>query len=153
MISLLRGANMKKNIIIIISIILLLAIITSLIINKQSKGEFIKLNYKEIKEKLNNKEDFILVISRTTCSHCLEYKPKVQEISINYNIKTYYIDIDEETKTNKEKLLEELDLDGSTPITLFIKNGKEASLMDRINGNQSKQKTIEKFKKMGFIKK
>ena len=152
MLLLLRGENMKKNIILIISIILLLTIIITLIINKQEKGEFIKLNYKEIKEKINNKEDFILVVSRTTCSHCLEYKPKVQEITTKYKIKAYYIDYDEDENT-KDKLLEDLDLDGSTPITLFFKKGKQTSLMDRINGNLSKEKEIEKFKKMGFIKK
>lgn len=143
----------KKNIIFIIAIILLITIISLLIFNKQTKGEFTKINYNQIKEKIKNKDNFILIVSRTTCSHCLDYKPKVKEITKEYNIKVYYIDYDEESKTNQDKLLNDLNLDGSTPITMFFKKGEETSLMDRLNGDLSKSKVIEKLKKMGFIKK
>ena len=143
----------KKNIIIIISFILLLLLSILLLINNQNSGELKKISYNEIKEKINNKDNFILLVSRTTCSHCLEYKPKIKNIAKKYNITIYYIDYDEESKKNQDKLLKDLDLDGSTPITMFFKKGKETSLMDRLNGDLSESKALEKIKKMGFIKK
>lgn len=141
----------KKNHIFIIAIIILIAIISILIINNLNKGELIKLNYNEITKKIDNQEDFILVVSKSTCSHCATYKPKLKKIAKDYKIKIYYIDYDNESQENQDKLLKNLNLDGSTPITLFIKEGKETSVLNRLEGDLSSTKVIEKFKKMGFI--
>lgn len=141
----------KKNHIFIIAIIILIAIISTLIINNLNKGELIKLNYNEITKKIDNQEDFILVVSKSTCSHCATYKPKLKKIAKDYKIKIYYIDYDNESQENQDKLLKNLNLDGSTPITLFIKEGKETSVLNRLEGDLSSTKVIEKFKKMGFI--
>ena len=116
-----------------------------------SNGTLQKINYKELTKKINNKENFVLIVSRTDCSHCMSYKPKVKQIAKDYNLIIYYIDFDEEK--NKEKFLKEYNLDGSTPITLFIKNGKETSLLNRLEGDLEEEKVIERLKKMGFIKK
>lgn len=147
---------MKKNnnIIYIITIILII-IISLLTINYLNTGKkssnLEQITHKQIKEKLKNKESFILVISQSTCSHCATYKPKLEQIAKEYGITIYYTNYDEEK--NKEKLLEDLNLNGSTPITLFFKDGKETSILNRLEGDLSQQKVIEKFKKMGFIKK
>ena len=142
----------KKNIIFIIAIILLIVIISILLSNNKGTGELTKLNYNQIKEKINNKEDFILIVSRSTCSHCASYKPKVEQIAKDYKITVYYTDYDEEKKDNQKKLLETLHLDGSTPMTLFINNGKETSILRRLEGDVEKDKIIERMKEMKFIK-
>ena len=143
----------KKNNLFIGIIIVFILIIGILIINtintKGNEGNLLKITHKEISQKLKNKEDFILIISRSNCSHCISYKPKVKQIAKDYKITVYYIDYDEEKKP--ETLLNELNLDGSTPITLFIKNGKETSVLKRLEGDLSKEKIIKKFKEMGFI--
>lgn len=144
----------NKNLIMISSILLIIIVSALLIINiiTPQKGNLISLNYNEITNKIKKKDSFILIVSRSTCSHCSEYKPKVESIAKKYNIDIYYIDFDLETKDNQEKFLDEYKLDGSTPITLFINNGKQTNLFDRIEGDISKETAIEKFKKMGFIK-
>lgn len=145
----------KNNIIymIAITIIIIIAfILISNISNNKNNKDLIELNYKEIKEKINNKDSFILVVSRTTCSHCMSYKPKLKKISNNYNLKIYYIDYDKESKKNQDKLFEELDIDGSTPITIFYKKGKQTSLFDRIEGDLSEKTIINKFKDLKYIK-
>ena len=144
----------NKNLIMISSILLIIIVSALLIINiiTPQKGNLISLNYHEITNKTKKKDSFILIVSRSTCSHCSEYKPKVESIAKKYNIDIYYIDFDLETKDNQEKFLDEYKLDGSTPITLFINNGKQTNLFDRIEGDISKETAIEKFKKMGFIK-
>ena len=47
----------------------------------------VRLSYDEIMEKIDNKESFILCISRTTCSHCNVYKPKLRKVANKYDIK------------------------------------------------------------------
>lgn len=139
--------NKKKNIIIIsISLILLIGIITVLIINYNSSNYFKKINYKEINEMVNNKEDFVLCISRTTCTHCQSYKPKLKSVAKEYKTNIYYIDIDEETKDNQKKFNDLISFDGSTPTTIFIKKGQEETTANRIEGDVSKKKIIEKLK-------
>ena len=84
----------KKQIIYILLIILLGGL---LVIFKDSifqNSNFIKLNYEEIKEKVNNKDSFILCVSRTKCSHCQNYKPKLSKVAKEYNIVIYYTEID-----------------------------------------------------------
>lgn len=144
----------KKNVIFTIAIIIFIIMISILIINNiinNKSGSLIELNYQQLKEKINNKDDFILIVSQTTCSHCASYKPKVKKISEEYKIDVYYIDYDNESDDNKKEFLKDFNLDGSTPITLFINNGKEKSMLNRIEGDVSKEKIIDTFKKMGFI--
>ena len=135
-----------------ISIILLITIISILIIYNLTQppiGDLKAITYEEIIEKQANKQDFILIISQTTCSHCESYKPKIKQIAQKHGITVYYIDID--TLSNEDEFLKELNLSGATPITLFFKSGKETSILNRIEGDLSTKKIINQFKKMGFI--
>ena len=145
----------KNNIfyIIIIIFIILIAFLLINTINNPNKGNLISLTYNQVQEKVKNKESFILVVSQSTCTHCASYKPKLEQIAADYKIDIYYIDYNLETKENQTKFLEKFNLDGSTPITIFIKEGKQTNLFDRLEGDVSETKAIEKFKKMGFIKK
>lgn len=145
--------NKNKSIYAIAIILFIIIIATLLIVNitTEKKGELISLNYKEIKEKVINKDNFILVVSQSTCSHCANYKPKLTTIAKKYNINIYYIDYDLEKTKDQKEFLEEYDLDGSTPVTIFIKKGRQTKLFDRIEGEVSKEKTISIYKKMGFI--
>ena len=138
-------------IIMIIFIILIAFLLINVLVNK-GKGSLIKISYNELEKKIDNKDTFILIDSRSTCSHCASYKPKLEKIANEYNLDIYYIDHDLETKQTEEKFLEEFDLDGSTPITMFIKKGKQTNLFDRIEGETSEKNAINKFKKMGYIK-
>lgn len=145
----------KGNKIFIIAIITFIAIISILIINyinTPKEGELIKITYKEITTKIENEDTFILIVSKSTCSHCATYKPKIKTIAKDYNIDIYYIDYDTENEETQKQLLKDLNLDGSTPITMFFENGKEKSLLNRLEGDLSSNKVIEKFKEMGFIK-
>ena len=108
-----------------------------------------KITYEELTTKKENQEDFILIVSRSNCSHCATYKPKVEEIAIKNEIIVYYIDTD--TLSNKDDFLEEFNLDGATPMTLFFKDGKETTVLNRIEGDLSSKTVKEKFKDMGFI--
>ena len=144
---------MKKNnnifYIAIIALIVIVSLLAINYINTPKQGNLEKITHKEINEKIDNKDSFILVVSQSTCSHCASYKPKLKQIAQEYKTDIYDIDYDEEK--DEEKFLEEFDLDGATPITLFFKDGEQESLLNRLEGDVSKETAIKKFKKMGFI--
>lgn len=139
---------MKKKII-IMSIIILIASLIYVIINNNSK--LIKLNYTEIKEKIENKDNFVLCISATNCSHCQNYKPKLKKIANKYNIKIYYINKDKLTEEEYKEFKTKLSFDGGTPTIIFFKQGEEKTTATRIEGNVKIEKIIEKLKNNGFI--
>lgn len=146
----------KRNKIFYGAIIIFIALISILLINyivSPKKGELKEISYNEIKKKTENKDDFILVVSKSTCSHCATYKPKVEKIAEDYGITIYFINYDNEKEETQKEFLKEFNLDGSTPITMFIENGKETSILNRLEGDLSSSKVIEKIKEMGFIKK
>lgn len=142
---------MKKtnNIILISAIVITMLIIVFLAIGKSKEGNLLELNLNNLKEKIENKETFVLCISKTTCSHCNDYKPKLESVASEYNIDIYYIDVD---KYDEEEFSNLISFDGSTPTTIFIKNGDEETTSNRINGDVSKSKIIDKLKSNDFIK-
>lgn len=144
----------KQSIITILIIILILGssfLLLNTMANSKQKGELKKITYEEINKKIANEDNFILIVSQSTCSHCATYKPKIEQICEDYKIDVYYIDYDLEK--NKKEFLEKFDLNGATPTTVFFQKGKEKSIFNRIEGDLSKQSVIETFKKMGFINK
>lgn len=138
----------NNNKIIVICGIILLIIIVVLFYIKYNKKQLIELTYTELVNKINNKDSFVLCISRTTCSHCYDYKPKLNEVAKEYKINIFYIDVD---KYNEEDFSNLISFDGSTPTTIFIKNGEEKTTSNRINGDVSKSKIISKLKSNDFI--
>ena len=143
----------RKNVIFIGISVLLILIIAFLVINKiYNKGKLTELNVNDVEEKINNKETFILCISKTTCTHCINYKPKLKKISKSYNLEIFYIDVDKYSTSDLNKFRQYISFDNSTPVTVFIKDGEEKTTSNRIFGDLSTNKIIEKFKSNGFIK-
>lgn len=143
-----------KNKIFNVAIILFVAIVVILIVNHVNtpeSGELVQIDYEELLEKVEEKEDFVLVVSQSTCSHCATYKPKLKMIAEDYGLDIFYIDYDVEVEEDQKEFLEDFHLSGATPMTLFFKDGKEKSLLNRLEGDLSTKKVLEKLEKMGFI--
>ena len=147
-----KNFNTKDKIIILIGIcamILLGAVIADRIMAKSYLSE---ISYDEVIEKLDNKDTFVLLISQTTCSHCATYKPKLKDVSNEYEIDVYYIDVDLLEEDEYNELNSRLSFKTSgTPLTIFLKNGEETTVANRIQGDSSKDKIIKKLKSNGFI--
>lgn len=147
----------KKSLIIEFVFIVLISIILIVLLsgNKMDNSEYdlIKVNYNEFIDKIDNEDSFILVVSQSTCSHCATYKPKLKKIASEYGINIFYIDYDTESDDIQKKFLNDFKLSGSTPTTIFIKEGKEISLLNRLEGDLTVEKITNHFEKMGFIKK
>ncbi len=145
---------MKKNnnLIWIIAIVILVLLLAFLIINKAiSKGNLVELTYDEFTEKIDNEESFVLCISLTTCSHCATYKPKLESVAKDYGIDLYYIDIDKYSDEEQEEFVKVINFNDTTPTTVFLKNGKETTASNRINGDVSTSRIIDKLKSNDFI--
>ena len=145
---------MKKNsnLIWIIAIVILVLLVAFLIINKAiSKGDLVELTYDEFTEKIDNEESFVLCVSRTTCSHCATYKPKLENVAKDYGIDLYYIDIDKYSEEEQDEFEKIINFNDSTPTTVFLKNGTETTASNRINGDVSTSRIIDKLKSNDFI--
>ena len=145
---------MKKNsnLIWIIAIVILVLLLSFLIINKAiSKGNLVELTYDEFVQKIDNEESFVLCVSRTTCSHCATYKPKLENVAKDYGIDLYYIDIDKYSEEEQDEFEKIINFNDSTPTTVFLKNGKETTASNRINGDVSTSRIIDKLKSNDFI--
>ena len=143
-----------KNKIFNISIITFIIIVAILIGNSllsPKDGELIEIDYEQVLEMVENKDNFVLLVSQSTCSHCATYKPKLKTIAKDYGLDIYYMDYDMENKDTQDEFLERFNLSGATPTTMFFENGKEKSLLNRIEGDLSSTKVLEKLEKMGFI--
>lgn len=163
------------GIIIPIVIICLLAVITSSLVNNgtffddsttSNYGEendlyyeneiiddiyLIEIQYYDFIEKMENKDDFVLLLSQTGCSHCTNYKPKLKSVANDYKIMVYYIEVDLLTDNEFDVLSSYINFTG-TPTTVFIKDGVEDSESSRINGDSSIDKIIATFRRNGYIK-
>ena len=131
-------------------IVVLLIILSSLIISGCSNDEVIKeISYKELEEKINNKESFILELVQTGCSHCEEFSPRFKAILKTNNLKAYSLNLYNLTEEEIEKF-DNLTTITGTPTVLFFEDGKETS--NKINGAVSNDKIKEKLKENGYIK-
>ena len=142
--------NKTKYIITFIISIILLSLLFLYGINYFSNGNLKELKSNEVIEKIKNKEDFVLCVAQTTCSHCEMYKPKLKKLANKYDIFIYYINIDKLNKKEEKEFNKYIYTDG-TPVTIFFKNGEEETTANRINGNASSKKVEDTLKKYNFI--
>lgn len=136
-----------------IKILLILAFVLTLTgcFNK-GKG-YTEISYDKLIKKLNNKESFVLMIGSSECTHCDEFKLTLEEINKKYSINIQYIDIYKiKDDAEKEANLKRLFPYSGTPTTVNIVDGKEETILSRIEGSRDYSDTKEKLIKWGYIK-
>ena len=111
---------------------------------------FKEVNINNLINMIDNKEDFILVISQTYCSHCTSYKPKIEEIANNKKITVYYIEYNLLSSDERSLFDNYINITG-TPTTVFFEDGEERLDATRINGNTSKETIENVLKSNGYI--
>ena len=116
-----------------------------------SKTYLKEISYKDYKKLIDNKETFIVEVMRTSCSACSDFKPKLEEVANKYKVEVKYINTDNLSKEDSDKVYDELEVTG-TPTVIFYDKGEEITKSSRINGSVSTKKIIEKFKTQGYIK-
>lgn len=104
---------------------------------------FKKIELNDVIDLINNKEDFVIVISQTTCGACTRYKPKVENVAKKNKLTIYYIEYNLLFDSEKKTLLNYIPFSG-TPNTAFFKDGKELTNL-RIVGNIVEEDEFEKI--------
>ena len=133
---------MKKLLVILISLFCLTGC---------SNKYIIKINYSEFKEKIENQDTFILEVVKTGCPACKKFSPRLGKIVKKNRIKVYQLNYSKLS----DKQIKEFDNDFSisyTPTIIFITNGKETSVLNRLVGAVEEEKIVERFKDMEYIK-
>ena len=139
------------NLIIVIAVIALICFLVFYFVNKKETYNNIKvLKIDELKEKINNKESFVMIVSRDDCSHCKAFLPVANDVAKKYNITIYDISTTNLSNEDSTYLRNIANVSG-TPTTVFIENGEEKNTSNRLVGNVKDYKLIEKLKTMGYI--
>lgn len=115
------------------------------------KERILEVSANEFLTKIENKETFALYIGNDNCTYCNQYKPTLEDVLNDYDISIYHLDNSKLTSENYNKINPIINVQ-STPTIVFIKDGEEKSTLDRIVGQVSYEKTVNKFKKNGIIK-
>ena len=146
---------MKKKVLIIIALIAVGSLIYAAITIHKTQNDDSKylkeISYAELEKKITNKDNFILVFSRTTCSHCAEFKPILASTLADYDITAYVVELDQLTDEENAKLKDIANVSG-TPTTIFMQNGEETTTASRMVGsNHTKEDIVKKLKAFGYI--
>ena len=113
----------RINLIIVIVVIILIAGVAFLFMSKNLKTTGVKeINITEFKEKIDNKESFIVVITQEGCSHCESYLPTLRRIANKYQITFYSMDEKKWSNDDTKYFKSIANFDGATPTTFFIEN-------------------------------
>ena len=95
------------------------------------------LSYEEYEKKIENSEEFVVILSRESCSHCQNFLPVAEEFAKEKNLPMYYVDTDTfssddwESFENSNTFLKKSSGNWGTPTTVVLA-GKEA--VDYIEG-------------------
>ncbi len=135
---------MKKNFIKTIFLLIIITLMTG------CSNVLQRVDFKELEEKIKNKESFILLISQESCSHCEDYTPKMKKVLKNNNLEAYNLNITYVSEEDFNKFKEIFEFEG-TPTTIFIKDGEEQK-NTRLVGNVSEKKLKEALKKEKYLK-
>ena len=136
---------MKK---LLLSFVMLLSI---LFLSACSSDSVSEISYANFQKKLANKETFMVEVIQDGCSYCSEFAPVFSKVLSDYNLDAYSINLTNLAEAERKEFNNNFQING-TPCVLFFKEGEESSILNRINGNQPKDKIVEKLKLNEYIK-
>lgn len=126
----------------------------------KEKEEFIhKIDYNDYKNLINQNYSSIILLASESCSHCQNYINSITETCEKYNIKIYYLSVNELSREQYisihdtyDSLKERYNDVGEpiipTPTTIVVKNGQEITLKI---GNIGNDGFINLLKDIGII--
>lgn len=134
-----KGIDKKNNTIniaVIIGVIFLIGSLILMFINSDTTDNYIrKIGYSEYEEIIEKDEYSIILLTNPDCSHCNNYKPYVNYMAKESNLKVYDIDLTTITYDEYIELHDKYNAtknqykDGvpgiPTPVTIIVKNGEE----------------------------
>lgn len=96
-----------------------------------------------------SEENKLILVSRTSCSWCIKFKPILTEVANEYNIPIIVIEVDTQDAENAIKKLYPSGFTGGTPATMLVKGKK---LIDKLGGYVEKDALIKFLTTNNIIK-
>lgn len=110
-----------------------------------------EISYEKLLTKLENKETFILYIGSSTCTACESFKPTLESVIKDYQIKVDYLNVEKLSEDELHEFGTIINFGNSTPKVYFIEEG-EYSQYNAIKGTHSYDYVVSKMKNNGYIK-
>lgn len=128
---------------------ILICLITILLVGC-GKYEYTEINYEQLKQKLDNKDTFVLLLGSDTCSACASYETTMAKVMKDTKVEIFYVNLHSLSEEDYSKIYSKFVVT-STPTTIFIKDGEETSTYNRIVGAAKYEDVIESLKQHGYI--
>ena len=126
-------------------------ILLILLLTTACSGSFKNINVNNLKKSLEKKETFVLYLTDESDEGKV-LKKTLSKVSEDNDIKTYYLNTEKLNDSDKEKLNNTFTYEDKN-IIIFVKEGKEESVLSRIDNVYISQKKLkEEFKIQGYIK-
>ena len=107
-----------------------------------------QLTYAEYQEKIDNDDEFVVILERTTCSHCVTFMPVAESFANDNGVPMYYVDTDTFTSEDWDgfeksiSYLKKANGNWGTPTTV-VQAGYET--VDYIEGETTADKLLELY--------
>ena len=134
-----------------IKVVIFITMILIFVCGCTKESHIKEIHLDEFKEKIANKDTFALYIGNEGCTHCISYRPILEKVLDDYDITIYQLDNSKLTAEEYNEFRTYINISG-TPTIVFITEGEEETTLNRINGETSRDATIERFKSNGYIK-
>lgn len=108
-----------------------------------------EIDFPTLKEKIRNRESFILEVIQTGCTHCEEFSPRLKKILSDYNLTAFSLNLSNLSSEEKKELKKFTEIDGTPTVTFFNKGEEE--VMQRISGSASEKEVKRHLKAMDYI--
>ena len=147
---------MKKFVFITLGIVVLFVLLLAFGTKKTSDNDkesdaLVHINMDDYNDMIEDKKDFVLIISQLGCSHCEKFLPIARKVAQDNKIKVYDLNLTNLSSEDQKKIIDTYGATG-TPTIIFMKKGKEANKTDRLNGAVSEEKFETKLKDLKYIK-
>lgn len=121
-------------------------------VKENEKKELAQINVTEYLDYYSGEEPKLILIARPTCHYCQIAEPIIENIAYMYDLEIYYLNTDNFTEDDEQKLesSDELFQNGfGTPLLLNVGNN---SIIGTVDGLTDSQHYIDFFKENGYIK-
>lgn len=136
------------GLIIFVAIIAILVVVALL---PTDEDKYLKeITVKEVKEKIDKKESFILYTKQTDCEHCKAFTPRFASALKEFKQEAFVVNLTNLSDEDKQEYEKLTGVEG-TPTVLFYKDGAKSLIT--IDGEQPKERIKSKLKSAGFKEK
>lgn len=144
--------NSRNIVLIVVAVLALVALIIGIVSvtkkDNKTNSESKKI-VKKFDETMGSKTKKIIYYGSSTCSYCELQTPIMKQIKKDYKIEYFYIDAKKLSKEDNKYILNELDIEGSTPTIAIVKDNE---VIDVNVGYMDGKNTVEFFKQQGILK-